>query len=60
MKTPTQEMEASVLAFSSLCEYVLTVYNTATDINGDGDDMELVWSETVTSPSIHDVHLTGN
>ena len=38
--------------------YCRNIHACTTDA-ADGDDMELIWSETVSSPSICDVYLTG-
>ena len=50
-------MGASVLVLFSLYKVLVCVICYTTDV--DGDDMEVIWSETMTSPSIHNVHLTG-
>ena len=69
--TPTPERrrksvdENTNLRKEGKCDGIITlrhsnsiIYNFyAADV--DGDDMELIWSETVSSPSIHDVYLTG-
>lgn len=46
------------------CDGIITLlafqhYNNYYATDADGDDMELIWSETVSSPSIRDVYLTG-
>ena len=47
---------AGIIIMKCLILNFAMLYYTA---DADGDDMELIWSQTVSSPSIHDVYLTG-